>query len=839
MDAPVSQEDPQGYVVIHGHFYQPPRENPWIEEIEVETGAHPFHDWNERIKAECYRPNGVARIYDGQRRILDLVNNYEHLSFNFGPTLLSWLETAAPLTYRRILEADARSLAARGHGNALAQAYNHTILPLASPRDRETQIIWGLKDFEHRFQRRAAALWLPEAAVNYPTLGTLVDHGLKFVILSPHQAKRVRPLGGGEWATVMAHTLDTTQAYRCFLPEPGVKPAKRRFIEVFFYNGNVAADISFGDLLSDSYRLAGRLVEGFSPSRARPQILTVATDGENYGHHKKFGELALAHAVSQVLPRKGFKLTNYAAFLEAAPPKMEVELYLGPQGEGSSWSCAHGVGRWRENCGCATGGRPNWNQRWRAPLREAFDFLNERLAAIFEEAGQQYFQDPWAARNAYIDVILDRSPKALKAFFSRQKAPGPAEADWVPALKLLEMQRHALLMYTSCGWFFADLAGLETLQVIKYAARALQLGQDFSGEALEEPFLAILEKGRSNVPREGNGRDIYQRHIKPRVVDPPKVANQWVISWLKSREKQCPRQVYHYQAEPLDLEDRSQGSLVFAAGRLRLTSGITRESRTLAFFTAFLGSYLYRTQMQLNPALTEYQALKREFFKVLEKAPEDLIPLMVRRLGERYYSFHDLFQDEKLEVFQDLLQHNAEEALAMIAHNFEESRALLRAMAGEGLPLPRLYRALGEITLNRQLVQVLRAMEPEPAALPGSEDILDLLQEAELLGLKLESGEGARILERVLRGQLQDLAGDLQLDRALRLKEFLGLVKRIPITLDLTEAQNALFALMREQFPGVAARAAADDQARNFAQVLIDLVEALYISPVRYLKLLG
>jgi alpha-amylase/alpha-mannosidase (GH57 family) len=839
MDPLPAKTSPQGYVVIHGHFYQPPRENPWIEQIEVETSAHPYHDWNARITAECYGPNAVARVYDGQRRILDIVNNYEHLSFNFGPTLFSWLEGKASEVHAKILEADRLSLETLGHGNALAQAYNHAILPLASKRDRETQVIWGLKDFEHRFGRPAAAMWLPETAVNYPTLATLADQGMRFVILSPYQAKRVRPLAGGQWEAVQGQTLDTTQAYRCFLPEDKRNPAKRRYLDVFFYNGAVAADLSFGDLLQDSYRLADRLVEGFSPGRFRPQILHVATDGENYGHHKKFGELALAHAISVALPQKGFKLTNYAAFLELAPPKMEAELYLGPAGEGSSWSCAHGVGRWKENCGCSTGGLPTWNQRWRTPLRQSLDFLSDRLGVLFETDGQKYFRNPWEARNAYIQVILDRSQPVVAEFFSRQGVANLKERDRVAALKLLEMQRHALLMYTSCGWFFADLSGLETLQVIKYAARALQLGQEFTTEPLEEPFLKILERGVSNLPEEGNGRTIYERRVRPSVVDYPKVANQWVISWLKDLERKCPTNIYHYRVEPQDLEDRTQGSLLFAAGRLGLTSGVTQESRSLAFYTTFLGSYLYRTQVQPVHTVQEFQALKNEFFQTLEKAPEDLIPSMVRRLGERYYSFHDIFQDEKMEVFQDLLAQNQEEALALISRNFEDTRGLLKAMAAERLPLPRLYRALGEITLNRRLVELLRKMEPEPDQLATSVEILELVQDTQAMGLKLESGEGARILGRILQRHFQDLAAGFQTKNVVRAKQFLDLVNRIPITLEVTEAQNFLFQLMKENFPGVAARAPQDPKAEALARHLVELMEALYFSPVRYLKLLG
>jgi alpha-amylase/alpha-mannosidase (GH57 family) len=837
MDGSSAKVSPQGYVIIHGHFYQPPRENPWIEQIEVEPSAAPYHDWNARVTAECYRPNSVARVYDGQGRILDIVDNYRYISFNFGPTLIGWLKDQAPNTYARILEADAQSLAALGYGNALAQAYSHPILPLATPRDRETQVIWGLRDFEHRFQRPATAMWLPETAANYPTLATLVDHGMKFVILSPYQAKRVRPLAGGEWRAA-PDGLDTTQAYRCFLPEPSDDPRKRRFIDVFFYNGEVAADVSFGDLLTDSYRLANRLVDSFSPERARPQLLHVATDGENYGHHKKFGELALAHALTQVLPQKGFQLTNYAAFLELAPPKLEVELSLGPEGEGSSWSCAHGVGRWKENCGCSTGGQPTWNQRWRTPLRESFDFLNDKLAAIFEAEGGKYFQDPWQARDAYVDVILDRGNDVLEDFFAAQGVPKLKDDDRVAALKLMEMQRHSLLMYTSCGWFFADISGLESLQVIKYAARALQLGQDFTSEPLEAPFLKILERAVSNVPNEGNGLTIYQKRIKPAVVDYSKVANQWVISWLKDRERQCPQHVYHYRAEAADLEEKTQGSMQVAAGRLHLASGITLESRSLAFFTAFLGSYLYRTQVQPHPSPQEFLALRDEFFRVLEETPEDLIPFMVRRLGETYYSIHDVFQEEKLRVFQDLLRHHQEEALELIAHNFEEPRALLKAMAVEGLPMPRLYRALGEITMNRRLVELLRRMEPEPSSLAASEEILELIQDARLLGLKLETHEGAKILGRILHRHVQDLAESFAAESVTRLSDFLSFVERIPLTLELTRAQNFLFDLMRDRFPEVAAHAAHDPQAMDLAKQLVALMESLHFSPVRYLKLL-
>ncbi|MFW6123515.1 MAG: DUF3536 domain-containing protein, partial [Thermodesulfobacteriota bacterium] len=761
----------------------------------------------------------------------DIINNYARISFNFGPTLLAWLELYAPLTYQRLLAADRESRERLGHGNAIAQAYNHPILPLSTPRDRETQVVWGLKDFQHRFGREAEALWLPETAVNYPTLATLREHGMKYVILSPHQARRVKPLDGGAWEQVQAHTLDTTQAYRALLPDASGVPDPRQYIDVFFYNGNVASDLSFGDLLKDSQQFAARLVEGFRDDLPRPQLLNVATDGENYGHHHKFGELALAHALNGVLPDQGFTLTNYAAFLAANPPSLRVEVELGPKGQGSSWSCAHGVGRWEEDCSCATGGPPDWNQRWRAPLRQAFDFLNSRLAQIFEKQGAKYLKDPWAARNAYIEVILDRREEIIAKFFARHGVKGLTRESWLVALRLLEMQRHALLMYTSCGWFFNDLAGLETIQVLKYAARALQLGQYFSREPLEEPFLKRLEAAASNKPEEGSGRDIYLRRVKTAVVDFPKVVNQWAISWLKNRERQCPHRVYHFRVKALEQEVQSQGTLLLASGRLEITSGITWRREILSFFTVYLGSYLYRTQVLQGRDEKDFQSLKQDLFEVLARTPEDLMPFLASRLGERYYTVRDIFQEEKEQIFLDLLAANREEAVANLAHYFDEAAPVLRAMAAEGLLLPRLYQALGAITLNRRLVNILRRLEPQPELLPASEELSDLLQDADLFGFQLESREGAQILQRILHRLLWDLEKGFAPQAAENLIKFRQIQRRIPITLDVVEAQNFFFALLQKNYPALAARAAKDPPARKLADTVAQIAQALNFNP--------
>lgn len=460
-------------LVIHGHFYQPPRENPWTGEVEPEPSAAPYHDWNERIHAECYAPNVV---------------NYPHISFNFGPTLLTWLERHHPDTYEKILAADKESAARRaGHGNAIAQAYGHAILPLCNARDRVTQIVWGLADFRYRFGRKAEALWLPETAANDDVLALLIDHGMRYVILSPNQAKT---------------KVNSADVYLFRHPD-----GSNRSLAVFFYNGPLTQAIAFEKAL----RSSRELVEQFIRAAAAGDLVNVATDGETYGHHFKFGDLCLAHALEVEAKTAGFWITNYGEYLDRYPPELEVKIDNGLNGEGSSWSCVHGVSRWSRDCGCHTGGKPGWNQSWREPLREALNFLRDDTAIKFENLGSELLRDPWAARNDYIAVILDER-RARDEFFERH-AVRPMDESRV--LKLLEMQRSALLMFTSCGWFFSDLAGIETIQVMRYAARVIDLQRQLGFEPPQESFLELMAQAKSNEPEKGNGADIFLRAARP------------------------------------------------------------------------------------------------------------------------------------------------------------------------------------------------------------------------------------------------------------------------------------------------------------------------------------
>ena len=470
------------YLTIHGHFYQPPRENPWIEEIELQDSAAPKHDWNDKICWQCYEPNSVSRIVDNQNRILNIVNNYEFMSFNFGPTLLSWMETHAKNAYRRIIEADKNSLQLyNGHGCAIAQVYNHMILPLANLNDKYTQVIWGIKDFEKRFERKPEGIWLAETAVDSQTLEVLIDCGIKYTILSPHQAQCVRKMDGQDsWHDVSWGSIDPSMPYRYFPDEND----ESKYIDLFFYDGAISKSVAFDNLLCDGNKFAYRLQDGYVEDRRHPQLVNIATDGESYGHHTKFGDMALSYVLEVKAEELGFKITNYGWFLENYPPTFQVDIK--PQ---SSWSCCHGVGRWIEDCGCSTGAQKGWNQKWRKPLRDALDYVRDELIKLCSSEGAKYYKDFWDARNNYIDVILDRSEESYEKFFRKNAKKNLSQKDRTKAVKLMEIQRFCQLMYTSCGWFFSEISGIETTQIMKYALRAMEIASEFTKVAIEKKFL--------------------------------------------------------------------------------------------------------------------------------------------------------------------------------------------------------------------------------------------------------------------------------------------------------------------------------------------------------------
>ncbi|MEQ9231694.1 MAG: DUF3536 domain-containing protein, partial [Cyclobacteriaceae bacterium] len=488
------------YICIHGHFYQPPRENAWLEQIEVQDSAAPFHDWNERITEECYSPNTHARILDSQGRIIDISNNYERISFNYGPTLLSWMELHRPETYQSILDADKKGQELfGGHGPAIAQVYNHTIMPLASRRDKETQIIWGLYDFEQRFKRKSEGIWLAEAAVDTETLECLADHGVKYTILAPNQARRFKGLLDSQWTD----GIETNRPYI-------VKLSGNRQMVLFFYHGDISQGVAFKGLLNDGRKFAEELQTGLSANPTRPELLHIATDGESYGHHHRQGEMALAYCLQHIEEHTDAQLTNYGHFLSLVEPDHEVEIH-----EKSSWSCAHGVERWRSDCGCHTGGEEGWNQKWRAPLRDGLDELKVKLDALYEKVLSGFHENPWDLRDRFIEVIFQSELRDYKTFFKKH-LPHITEKDQTLVIRMLEMQRNAMLMYTSCGWFFNEVSGIETQQILQYADRAIQLAERESELDLQSAFAETLAQGQSNIAEMGSIKDIYLNLVSPK-----------------------------------------------------------------------------------------------------------------------------------------------------------------------------------------------------------------------------------------------------------------------------------------------------------------------------------
>ncbi len=684
------------YICIHGHFYQPPRENAWLESIELQDSAYPYHDWNERITAECYGPNATSHILDDENWIVKIVNNYTGISFNFGPTLLAWMEENAPDVYQAVLDADQASQQSfSGHGSAMAQAYNHLILPLANHADRYTQVLWGIRDFEHRYGRKPKGMWLPETAVDLKTMDILAELGISFTILAPRQAAKVRQTGKDTWNDVSDGRIDPTMAYELQLPSG-------RKLNVFFYDYNIARGVAFEGLLSNGKNLAQRLAGAFAESPSHPQIVHIATDGESYGHHHRFGDMALAFALNYIKENKLATITNYGEYLEKHPPTHQVEII-----ENTSWSCQHGVERWRSDCGCNTGAHPKWNQAWREPLRNALDWLRDEVAPRYEEMARRFLNDPWAARNDYINVILDRSPDNIQQYLKQHASHELSEIDTITVLKLLELQRHAMLMYTSCGWFFDELSGIETVQVIQYAGRVVQLAQELFGDDTENRFLELVGVAKSNIPQQGNGRLIYDRFVKPAMVDLTKVTAHFVISSLFEEYNKEAR-IYCYSISLEDYQSFASGKATLALGRAKVSSEITKESDRLTFGVLHFGDH------NINAGVNKYQAVPyaemvEEISKVFSVADfPDVIRQMDKYFGTSTYSLKSLFRDEQRKVLGSILESTLSEIEASYRQIYENHFPLMRFLADLGTPLPRSFHSVAEFILDIDLYIALR-----------------------------------------------------------------------------------------------------------------------------------
>jgi alpha-amylase/alpha-mannosidase (GH57 family) len=752
------------FVAIHGHFYQPPRENPWLETVEVQDSAAPYHDWNERITAECYAPNTAARRVDEANRIIDVVNNFGKISFNVGPTLIAWLERHAPDIYRKILAADRASVAARdGHGNAIAQVYNHMILPLASRRDKVTQVAWGLADFRARFGREPEGMWLPETAADSETLEVLADAGVKFTILAPDQA---------------VGQVDPSRAYRWRGP-------RGHELALFFYDGPVSRAIAFENLLEDGKRLAARLLGAFDDTRARAQLAHVATDGESYGHHRRFGEMALAAAVRQLESTPDVTLTNYGAFLAAHPPTNEIEIH-----EGSSWSCPHGVERWRSDCGCRF--RADTQQHWRGPLRDTLDWLRDEIDAFYETRAAIWLKDPWEARDDYIGVILDRGPGRLDEFFARHQRLALDSTARLEACRLLELQRNRLLMYTSCGWFFDELSAIEPVQILRYAAMALQYLADLGGPRLEDEFVRRLAAAPTNVPAYPDGAAVWKRLIRPAVVDLRRVIAHYAITGLVE-ERPDDAAVYAYRVQRVDETHEAYGGTALRVGHVRVSSTITGEVRDATYAVLHFGGHDFSCGVRAWESPRAYEAMKTD---LVGRYARYTLADMVRGMDEWFpgegFSLRDLFLDERRRVLASVTRTMLDKYEETYRRIWDENRKLVHYLRQADAPIPEALALVARHVMSRELLDELSSVEGDADhALP--ERLFDLANEASALRLTLDLSDGRATITRMVTRALDAVADAPTAQRVAAALALIEGANRLGLRYGLWATQNRFF----------------------------------------------
>lgn len=810
------------YLTIHGHFYQPPRENPWLESIELQDSAYPFHDWNERVTDECYTPNAVSRIVDAENKILDIVNNYTLISFNFGPTLLSWLEVHTPKTYERIIKADRESMEDHGgHGNAMAQVYNHMIMPLSNEKDKYTQVIWGIKDFQYRFGRMPEGMWLAETAIDDDTIRVLIDCGIKFTVLSPYQAQKVRLLENNNqnWIDVSWGNIDPGQAYRYYL-----KDGSERYIDLFFYDGSISRAVAFESLLHNGDRFINRLKEGVSDARHYNQIVNIGTDGESYGHHTRFGDMALSYALKKKAKDAGFKLTNYAKYLEENPPIYEADIK-----DVSSWSCCHGVERWRNDCGCSTGAGEYWNQKWRKPLREALDWLRDELIKIYESHAEKYLKDPWKSRNRYIDVILDRSRESINDFCKHEAIRKLTDAEKVEVIRLLEMQRNAMLMYTSCGWFFADISGIETVQILKYAARALQIAEEFSEINLENRFVAKLEQAQSNIKKFGNGKDIYLKFVKPSVVSLKQVVSHWAISSL-FEEYNDETEIYCYNVKTLDYRKSKKSSTTLVLGRIEISSKITLENNDMIFALLHFGGEDFHCVIKGFAGNSEYNLIKKDLMDKYNTKPlTEVIRGLDEHFGKDYFTLKDLFLEERRKIINILIKDQLEKFSSTYMELYEEGKGPMQQLNELGLPVPSEFKIAAEYTLSHSFNGIITNID-DVENHESLQEAIDINEEAKNLGIHLERKPAEEVYSRHITQKVQELASNLELRLCEEIINTILLAKRLNLTINFGEAQNIYFDLIYNKIAGYLndLKSSTDfEQDAKFIRTLLQLGERL------------
>ena len=765
------------FVCIHGHFYQPPRENAWLETIEIQDSAAPFHDWNERINFECYAPNSTARVLDHEGYIIDIVNNYKQISFNFGPTLLSWMEKADPTTYAAILKADQESLALYdGHGSAIAQVYGHLIMPLANRRDKETQIKWGIRDFEYRFNRKPEGIWLAETAVDTETLEILVDNDIKFTLLAPRQAKAFRRLGQLDWINLPYENIDSRRPYLYQLPSG-------RSIYLFFYHGEIAQNVAFKGLLNNGKYFAQQFLDAFDHNDTA-QLAHIATDGESYGHHHRFGEMALADAIRHIRDNDLAVITNYGQYLEKVPTEYEVAIH-----ENSSWSCVHGIERWRNNCGCNSGGRPGWTQAWRSPLRNTLNWLRDLLIPIYEEHSTPLVNDPWETRNNYIEVVLNRSTPAIQEFVDTNAKYALDAVEKTKLLRLLEMQRQSMQMFTSCGWFFDEISGIETNQILQYAHRAMYYAKQISGVDLHGQFLEKLKEAPSNVFL--NGADNYEKNVLPSSVDLTRVGMHFAASSLFEEQPE-ELELFNYQAESEVFERVTAGTQRLALGRTTIRSKITRSEKQFSFAVLYLGQQHIIGNISIAMDSQHFANMSEQMLASFKNAElGEVIGLMQANFESKKFTIWQLFNEEKRKIIQQVTQENLKKVEKDFREIYNDNYQLMSSMIKSEMLVPEAYNTAVKYVINLDLK---RFFSQEKLKIRELKRLLEELEKWKITITDKDSFDLA-VSERIYEELKAIKIGQNGLKKINRICEVLETLLEKGLEVDLWKSQNHYFSM--------------------------------------------
>lgn len=771
------------YICIHGHFYQPPRENAWLEAIEQQESALPFHDWNERITAECYGPNACSRILNEQGLINDIVNNYSNISFNFGPTLLDWLQKNALEVYKEIIVADQLSQKKNnGHGAAIAQVYNHIIMPLANEQDKHTQIIWGITDFEKRFNRKPEGMWLAETAVDLATLECLAIHDIKFTILAPRQAKAVKQINEGVWNDVSGEKIDSTQAYLLKLPSG-------KSINLFFYNGSISQEVAFKGILKDGKKFANALCLAFSEDDTA-QLTHIATDGESYGHHHKHGDMALAYAIKQIQDTKGVELTNYGNFLAMFPPKYEVQIF-----ENSSWSCEHGVERWRNNCGCNTGGAPDWNQSWRSPLRNALNWLRDEISVVYEKEMSAFCNDVWAIRNDYIKVILNRSEVFVDRFLLQHCKNKLNNNQRTKVIRLLEMQRQTLLMFTSCGWFFDEVSGIETIQILQYAERAIQLAESECNILLETDFKSKLCLAKSNLSKFQDAAELFKLEVIPSKLTLGKVGIHYAVASLFEEYPES-LVICNYKAESEIFERLEAGVLKLAIGKTKVYSLITFSEKEFYFAVLYLGqNHIIGNYANAMPS-ESFEQMRADISAAFNQSRvADVIGVMQLHFGPEKFSLNSLLKDEQRKILEQIIQKDINQTEDSYKKIYNRNYNSMTVLKNAGLPIPSILMLNLETVLNNEIRNFFKNNILYPARLEK------LSNEVSLWNITIDKESIAYVAEIKLFTLVQELETKYVDTKFIKMiVRLLNQLNKLNIDLVLSKLQNEYFKLARKLF---------------------------------------